>query len=123
MDDKNIRLIDANEIANGMDQYFCNVCSSSDGERCRDCEINEVLRLIDNTPTVEAQPVKHGYWEEKPSYAEDKALGFDFQIVCSECDLQNSYFIFGEGDEPEEKTFIRSKYCPNCGARMDGDKR
>lgn len=107
MADKNIRLIDANEIANGINQYFCNVCSSLDGERCRDCEINEVLRLIDNTPTVEAEPVKHGRWLNRIQ-KDGTTIGQHNVKYCSEC----GYVIFTKVDN----------YCPSCGTRMDGDK-
>ena len=48
-------------------------------------------------PTVEAELVKHGYWE----WTDDPRTG-DF--VCSNCLDHN---------------IVRSRYCPNCGAIMD----
>jgi hypothetical protein len=69
-------------------------------------------------PPVKQEP-KTGHWITKEAYSEDKAMGITEQIVCSNCDMQNSYFSeWDECKNPISKTFIRSKYCPNCGARM-----
>ena len=65
------------------------------------------------------QELKTGHWITKEAYSEDKAMGFTEQIVCSNCDMQNSYFSeWDECKNPISKTFIRSKFCPNCGCRM-----
>lgn len=57
-------------------------------------------RDIDQAPTVDAVPVRHGKWVEYPA-----ADGLN---QCSECGVLR----FGE-----------SNYCPNCGAKMDGGRR
>lgn len=76
--------------------------------------MSDIRRL----PSVIPQP-KIGYWITKEAYSEDKAMGFTEQIVCSNCDMQNSYFSeWDECKNPISKTFIRSKFCPNCGAKM-----
>ena len=59
---------------------------------------------IDDAPAVDAEEVVHGRWrgeteEEQPHIALRR-------IVCSVCD---------------GKAFGRGNYCPNCGAKMDGD--
>lgn len=51
-------------------------------------------------------PVKHGHWYNS-SYLGD-------EITCSKCSV--TYNIF-ETDGAED-----FDYCPNCGAKMDGDK-
>lgn len=43
---------------------------------------------------------------------------FPESIVCSRCKEENSYLEFDEHHEPIHKTFITSKFCPNCGADM-----
>lgn len=58
--------------------------------------------VLDGQPTIDAEPVRHGKWEMKP----DPFGFFDEIPVCSEC---------GCTTKMREKT----KYCPNCGARMD----
>ena len=65
-----------------------------------DCILDGVLNLLEEQPTV--APVKHGHWifvEDMVSY-----------IQCSEC-----------GDDICWVNTKRPKYCPNCGAKMDGD--
>ena len=52
---------------------------------------------------VDVAPVVHGEWIE---YSGDPNI-----ITCSECDW---------GTSPEEKGF---KFCPNCGAIMDGGNK
>ena len=62
---------------------------------------------IDNAPTIEAEPVKHGEWE-----AHKKTVGEMMYIKgmkCSECN--HTYTIRGDWN-----------YCPNCGAKMDKEK-
>ena len=54
---------------------------------------------IDNAPTIEAEPVRHGYWMCGDYY--------DVGDVCSECDW----------DSGMVNPTLR--YCPNCGAKMD----
>ena len=91
------RLIDANAmredwLENGENEYVY--------------DTNAVLASIDAQPTVDAVEVVHGRWVEKQepiTWCEDDVEIF---YECSVCGCQN----FGE-----------SPYCPNCGAKMDGD--
>lgn len=55
---------------------------------------------LDWLPTIDAAPVVHGRWEQGDMY--------DCGDVCSECDYDTCY------------TPCDMRYCPNCGARMDG---
>lgn len=56
---------------------------------------NEVVRQVLSAPTVDAQPVTHGNWEND---------GFWFKCSC--CGFR--------------VPFIKeNKYCPNCGAKME----
>lgn len=57
--------------------------------------INEVREYIDNMPTIEAEPVKHGRWM--------------YPFYCSEC-----------GFEPYYASDMQYNYCPNCGCKMGG---
>lgn len=72
-------------------------------------------------PVEDVQPVRHGRWIEKPPYKDETVKGLEFQIVCSECDEQNCSLEFDENYNAIGKTFYRTRYCPNCGARMDGE--
>ena len=55
--------------------------------------------FVEQMPTVDAVEVVHGRWEQA-RYTEAPLH------ICSEC------------DKPEYK---QHNYCPNCGAKMDGD--
>lgn len=65
--------------------------------------ITSVLCVINNAPSVDAKPVRHGWWEKA------NCSGF---IVCSSCGdvfLRSDWFLNGS----------KWDYCPNCGAKMD----
>ena len=82
----------------------------------RDELINVIARIV-NAPTVDAVPVKHGYW---------KYNGLTFglkdgdeccdEYVCSECGKGNMVIPPGSFDRKNKKI----RYCFNCGAKMDG---
>lgn len=61
---------------------------------------SDIMDMIDNASTIEADPVKHGKWKHKV------IDGFipDYDCVCSEC---------GASGVPDYK------HCPNCGAKME----
>lgn len=64
---------------------------------------------IQNSPTVNAVPVKHGHWIRGEAYPH--------HIYCSNC-----YRTYVPNDELEmwkDQTRLPRKYCPECGALMD----
>lgn len=81
------------------------------------------LRDIKKQTTIEAEPVKHGRWKERhymkmkwiPSRfdnvsPEDVDIEPMVELRCSKCHLWSVNF----------RNHIELKYCPMCGARMDG---
>lgn len=63
-------------------------------------QIEEALRAI---PTADVAPVRYGRWTLNKKYG-------DYE--CSEC---------GQGDvKAMDFTNLKMRYCPNCGAKMDG---
>lgn len=91
------RLIDANVMLHDM----CKRCNI-ENEVCPceppDCFIYDV---ITNATTVDAVEVVHGKWiEHRPNIYE-----------CTAC--RTWYGNYGGNEE--------WRYCPNCGAKMDGD--
>ncbi len=59
---------------------------------------------VDDMPAADVQLVKCGTWENtnKPN-----------QLRCSNCEIVHFIAQYPHGD---------IKYCPNCGARMDGEQ-
>lgn len=89
-------------------------------KRCACSEVSDICNIITDFATfTDVQPVKHGRWIEKPPYKDETVKGLEFQIVCSECDEQNCSLEFDENYNAIGKTFYRTRYCPNCGAKMD----
>ena len=66
---------------------------------------HEVIELLMDAPDVEAAPVVHGRWEPRTD-----VFGF---VRCSACHDCNIYDDWADGK--------KWSYCPNCGAKMDGD--
>lgn len=69
--------------------------------------IRKALRCLEETPTLDVEPVRHGRWEWDE---------MDFGYRCSICkcffDYSTMYGLFDHG-------FDYAEYCPTCGAKMD----
>lgn len=92
-----MRLIDAVALDNAFTELRFNADGSLVhwGDRKDWClHGSEIEKLIADAPTVDAEPVRHGHWE-------DSSNGW----MCSECfrEMHKDYPL-----------------CPNCGAKMDG---
>lgn len=81
--------------------------------------ITEGLKLaiknIKRFPTADVVEVRHGEWKD------DNRLTHSAKFRCSVCDGL-AYFP----QPTRDKTWKRCcpyKYCPNCGAKMDGERR
>ena len=98
---KTMRLIDADALkVDWYDDY-----ETEDGDEYSYTYVSKYQ--IDNAPTIDAVPVRHGRWthERLPSTS-----GGSYSVIrCSECLSQFPLF--------------ETKYCPNCGAKMDGEGR
>ena len=138
-----MRLIDADELL-GIERLV------SIGARSQDAKVlmEQVLFDIQEMPTIDAVPVEH--WKStsflyvkdvdeykdriildegdktkrcKVYYADDPAAHGHWQedctwIICSECGAEyKDEIIFMNRNQDYEKP----KFCPNCGAKMDGD--
>ena len=68
---------------------------------------------LKNAPTVDAVEVKHGHWV---SLTECSNAG----VYCSVCNKK----VYKEDYAwCNRKNKLRSNYCPNCGAKMDGERK
>ena len=67
--------------------------------------LKSLREFINNRPDVDAEPVRHGRWiqfKAAPSYH-----------YCSYCKSTNKMTM-------SCNKYVLLKYCPNCGAKMDG---
>ena len=98
-------LIDADDIKKeihryALDAYCVNLENSKEFAGHSNVEnycegLYEATELIDNLPTIEAEPVRHGHWiKSKDGYHR-----------CSVCESRGSA--------------IKARYCHHCGAKMD----
>lgn len=60
----------------------------------------DIEDIINDIPAADVQEVRHGKWE----------------IDC------NGYYPYCSNCKEEPDSGVMSDYCPNCGARMDGEE-
>lgn len=87
------RLIDADVLKKDLTRFY-------DGEVV-------ARKLIDEQPTVDAVPVRHGWWDMMSCHDVNQR---EMRYRCSRC----HHDTITHGSVPWER------YCPMCGARMDG---
>ena len=103
-----MRLIDADALKKLVKEFRDDAPQSS----IRRYVCNVILSMLgdeNQTPTIEAEPVRHGRWV-MTLYTTTSKRGrvvSNKKFACSECCYSNGR--------------KRNNYCPNCGARMDGD--
>lgn len=66
---------------------------------------NDIYSAVENVPTADVAPVRHGWWMEEP-YKDDIIV-----YRCSEC--IKAHTMTAKGNK------AHFNYCPNCGAKMD----
>ena len=66
--------------------------------------INDFIVIPKDTKAADVQTVKHGRWENTNT---------PNQLRCSNCEIIHLIAQYPHGE---------IKYCPNCGARMDGEQ-
>lgn len=70
---------------------------------------DEIIDALENIPSADVAPVVHGEWLR----ADD-----DWNSLTTiQCSLCSEEWCFETDDDV---SLLNYKYCPNCGARMDG---
>ena len=67
--------------------------------------IESVLEYVENLPSADVAPVRHGRWEKQSGL-----------YSCSECGTTCPYDVQADVIE-----YWACNYCPNCGAKMEGE--
>lgn len=95
------RLIDADETKKAIIKRL-----GIKDEHCLLPAERAIVEVIESMPTVDAEPVRHGRWTT--SALERNSSGVKpYYLFCSECN---------------HSQWRTSKYCPDCGAKMDGEE-
>lgn len=66
--------------------------------------IGAAAKAIEDAPTADVEEVRHGEWVVCGT--------FDYFLKCSLC----------ESEKYPMSQVCNHKYCPNCGAKMDGER-
>ena len=87
----------------------CVLAGDNDEADCyRDC-----IDLLDSIPAADVAPVRRGEW-----------LNFYGDFSTAECELCAELHEVSPDESPQKEYFDAFKefyrYCPNCGAKMDG---
>ena len=96
-------------------KQFDRVCV--DGVMAHGANVNleiEFVRAVQKAPSVD--PHKHGRWIGNKNNPVDM-VGDGFparECYCSEC---------GDWLSASDEYLVRGRYCPNCGAMMDGGEK
>ena len=72
--------------------------------------IDAVMEIIDEAPITDVQEVRHGYWIDRGA-----EIGVEKGCFCSVCGY--GWLLTLESD------YYKSDFCPNCGARTDGEEK
>ena len=99
------RLIDANEVLQRNEEAFKKAKAKPNEHFVGVIQYHTVKEMVNPSPTVDAVEVVHGRWEpvdHDGSWRVDR---------CSVCHRRMHYVDY---NQPYQ-------YCPNCGAKMDGD--
>ncbi len=101
-----MRLIDADALLSGFD---VRKVTEYDESGCGVDYKAVPVDVIENAPTIDAEPVRHGRWIDMQDGDATEGMW-----RCSVCGSDGYFDIL----TPEEAGCY---YCHNCGAKMDGD--
>ena len=98
-----MRLIDADEVMRDAEHISAFRHGLAD--------LSDLAIALSGGHTIEAEPVRHSFWEEYETssfggYKDGEAIWWERKFFrCERC---------------RKGSAIRSKYCPSCGAKMEG---
>ena len=101
----------------GLGIAFNPCCKCVEKGMCNICELTYYRKdqLFDS---ADIAPVRHGYWIDalRPYETSTGEKGISPYRVCSECKYEYPVVTV-------RQHFKKYKHCPECGAKMDGERR
>lgn len=89
-----VRLIDKQKVQTEI-ALIAKYIAKSDAQQAL---IGRILFMLDNMPSIDAEPVRHGRWIPEMNNNDERVYH------CSECGCYVT---------------VSSDYCPSCGSKMD----
>lgn len=111
-----MRPIDADELCRNLTRLPGDYVASFAGRAC--------LAQIENAPTLDCEPVRHGEWtlvERLFQCGEEGKVYIDWHLECSECGRAAPVYGHWPPDMDIKELTKNYPYC-HCGAKMDGRK-
>lgn len=84
-------------------EVYCAGCNSYNGVRCRACGTGDAIDIIEDAPAADVASVVHAEWVVCGD-------GDNVPWMCSHCGKTTAH----------KYKVMYGKYCPHCGAMMDG---
>ena len=91
-----------------------NLVEGAAGEADALYKATDIYNVIKSAPTADVIEVRHGKWIET-----QEPLGW-CDVDCAECSVCHESWIIDEDSSIDDYECMWH-YCPNCGAKMDGD--
>lgn len=110
--DKKPRLIDADALIEILKRMPFGYAESFAGKAA--------IAEVSECPTIEAEPVRHGRWVVD-DLGRTHCSGCGERLPFMHCYSDDPCCDYDEEwDEEWDEEIPESRYCPNCGAKMDG---
>ena len=105
-----MRLIDADELKELFREVIGGIAKKPEIQKDLEHMVRAsamTIQMIDDAPTIEAEPVIHAKWIFSHEHSEGACTNCNFKIYGRP--YYNTYLI------------VPYNYCPNCGAKMEVD--
>lgn len=90
---------------------------------CEGGYMTAALAKVEALPTIDAEPVRHGYWLWRDEWTQviGEPTEHETGWECSVCHTELESYIYEAISESAEIEGYEPKmeYCPKCGAKMD----
>lgn len=86
-----------------------------ESETYRHDYLDHVIDIIEDIPSADVAPIRHGMWvdvDRMQMHDLHGVLTWGNSFKCTECQFK-TFAVEGH--------MAQYRYCPNCGARMDGE--